>query len=271
MTQGHVLATRREGAIAIVSLGSASRIYMDPEMSEALHAALLDLARDSAIGAVVLTGGAPGYFLKHYSVADIVRFGETVRSSGRTWTEEQRYLPSTFDRCIELCEAMGKPTIAAISGTCMGGAFELALACDIRIAEHGDYQIGLPEVNIGLIPGAGGTQRLPRAIGVPAALMHILLGIPISPAEAERRGFVHETVSGRALDRAIEVAQRLLRHTPQSLASIKRLVREALSRPLAEGLRIERNLFMMLASSEPALERMKALLSGNVSIASGDR
>src|SRR5262249_34739278 len=218
MSKDDVLATRRDGAVAIVTLGSAQRIYMDPEMSEALHAALAGLARDDTARVVVLTGGAPGYFLRHYSVADIVRFGEAVRSSGRTWTEEQRFVPSTFDRCIALCEAMDKPTIAAISGSCMGGAFELALACDIRIAEHGDYQIGWPELNTGLIPGAGGTQRLPRVIGTGAALMHILMGIPVSPAEAERRGFVHAAVTGSALERALQMARRLAQHTPESVA-----------------------------------------------------
>jgi enoyl-CoA hydratase len=270
LSQDEVLSTRHEGPIAIVTLGSADRIYIDPEMSEALHAALTRFAADDAVRAVVLTGGAPGYFIRHYSVVDIVRFGEAVRSSGRKWTEEQRFVPSTFDKCIALCDTMSKPTIAAISGSCMGGGFELALACDIRIAEDGDYQIGLPEINIGILPGAGGTQRLPRVIGASAALMHILMGIPTSPVEAERRGLVHETVKGKALDRAIVVASRLTKQSPVSIAYIKRLVKEAMSRPLEEGLRLERNLFMMLASGEEALERMKALVAGSTTITPAD-
>jgi len=81
----------------------------------------------------------------------------------------------------------------------------------------------LPEANLGLLPGAGGTQRLPRTIGTPAALMHILMGDALTPREAERKGLVHETVSGKALDRAMEVARRLSSYTPESVACIKRL------------------------------------------------
>jgi len=270
MGEGDLISTRSEASTAIVTLGSANRIYIDSEMSAALCAAMTRLAADDAIRVIVLTGGAPGYFIRHYCVAEIARFGEKVRSSGRAWREEQRFTPSAFDRCIALCETIGKPTIAAISGSCMGGGFELALACDVRIAEQGDYQIGLPEVNIGILPGAGGTQRLPRTIGAPAALMHILMGIPVSPLEAERRGFVHETVSGKAIDRAMEIAKRLGQHSPRSVAYIKRLVNGAMSRPLEEGLRLERNLFMMLASSDPALQRMKALIEGRMAITSSN-
>jgi enoyl-CoA hydratase len=156
-----------------------------------------------------------------------------------------------------LSESMPKPVIAAISGTCLAGAFEFALSCDLRIAEDGDYQIGLPEAMVGLLPGAGGTQRLPRTIGTAAALMHILMGVTLSPRDAERKGLVHETVNGKALDRAMEIAKHLAKHEQQSVASIKRLVRNATAMPLAEGLTLERNLFLKLAISDSALERMR--------------
>jgi len=136
------------------------------------------------------------------------------------------------------------------------GGFEFALSCDFRIAEDGDYLIGLPEARLGLLPGAGGTQRLPRTIGTPAALMHILMGDPVNPREAERKGLVHETVSGKALERAMELAKRLSLHTPESVAYIKRLVRNATETPLAQGLALERNLFLKLCITEPALARM---------------
>src|SRR5438309_2848453 len=88
-----------------------------------------------------------------------------------------------FDKAMALCESMPKPVIAAISGTALAGAFEFALACDLRIAEDGEYLIGLPEAELGLLSGAGGTQRLPRTIGMPAALMHIFMGKALSPHE----------------------------------------------------------------------------------------
>jgi enoyl-CoA hydratase/carnithine racemase len=116
----------------------------------------------------------------------------------------------------------------------------------------------LPEANLGLLPGAGGTQWLPRAIGTPAALMHILMGDPLTPREAERRGLVHETVSGKALDRAMEIARRLSSFPSESVACIKRLVRNATETPLAQGLALERNLFLKLCVGEPALARMRS-------------
>jgi enoyl-CoA hydratase/carnithine racemase len=154
--------------------------------------------------------------------------------------------------------------IAAISGTCLAGGFEFALSCDLRIAEVGDYLIGLPEANLGLVPGAGGTQRLPRTIGTSAALMHILMGQPVAPQEAARQGLVHETVQGKALDRAMEIAARIACFPPQSIACIKRLVRNATETPLAQGLALERNLFLKLCISEPALARMRSYDAANI-------
>jgi enoyl-CoA hydratase len=122
----------------------------------------------------------------------------------------------------------------------------------------------LPEAHLGLVPGAGGTPRLPRTIGTPAALMHILMGVPLTPREPERKGLVHETVSGKALDRVMEIAQRLSSHTPESVAYIKRLVRNATDTPLAEGLALERNLFLTLCITEPVLARMRSYEEENI-------
>src|SRR6185295_16617713 len=183
----------------------------------------------------------------------------TLGTEKRIYIDQETWPEARFiDGPISVCESMPKPVIAAISGTCLAGAFELTLSCDLRIAEDGDYQIGFPEPNFGLCPGAGGTQRLARTIGTPAALMHILMGVPLSPREAERRGLVHETVSGDALERAMEIARHLSSFTPESLAYIKRLVRSATETPLAQGLLHERRMFMKLCISDAALSRMRA-------------
>ena len=254
-----LLTTRVTNGIAVITLGSARRIYFDDEMGDALTEALDGFAGDANVRVLVVTGGAPGYFIRHFSVAALIRLAESLRASGREWPEN-----GFFDKAMALCESMSKPVIAAISGTCLAGGFEFALSCDLRIAEDGDYLIGLPEVNLGLLSGAGGTQRLPRTIGTPAALMHILMGIPLTPREAERKGLVHETVSGKALDRAMEIAQRLSSHTPESVAYIKRLVRNATETPLAQGLALERNLFLKLCITEPALVRMRSYAEENI-------
>jgi enoyl-CoA hydratase len=258
MAGSEVLSTRIDDGVAIVTLGSPTRIFFDPEMSDSLLEAMTALAGNEAVRVVVVTGGAPGYFVRHYSVAALISSGERLKSFGKQWAEDAPYNPGSFAGAMRLVEEMPKPVIAAISGTAMGGGFEFTLACDIRIAQHGNFQIGLPEINIGILPGGGGTQRLPRIVGTAAALMHILMGITLSPAEAAQKGFVHEAVSGKALDRAMEIARRLASHTPQSVRHIKRLIRNAVETPLDQGLRLERNLFMDLCGSDEAIARMRA-------------
>jgi enoyl-CoA hydratase/carnithine racemase len=264
MTNPDVLSTRIADGIAIVTLGSPNRIFFDPEMSGALLEALKALASDDQVRVVVVTGGAPGYFVRHYSVAELVKTGKRLQSSGQQWAEDTPYTPGTFAEAMRLAEQMPKPVIAAISGSAMGGGFEFTLACDIRIAQQGAFQIGLPEINIGILPGGGGTQRLPRIIGMPAALMHILMGVTLTPDQAAQRGLVHEAVPGRAIDRALEIAKRLATHTPQSVRHIKRLIRNALETPLDRGLQLERNLFMDLCGSDEAMARMSAYENSRV-------
>src|SRR5689334_22753827 len=264
MPNPDVLSTRSDGGVAVVTLGSEKRIFFDPEMSDALFETLSALATNDKVRAIIVTGCAPGYFVRHYSVAELIRLGETIAKSGRDWPENTSYQPGSFDKSMSLVEAMDKPVIAAISGSAMGGGFEFTLACDIRIAQQGDFQIGLPEINIGILPGGGGTQRLPRLVGMPGALMHILMGVTLSPDDAARKGLVHEAVTGKAIDRAMEIAKRLATHTPQSVGYIKRLIRGALETPLDAGLQLERNLFMDLCGSDDAIARMSAYESRRV-------
>src|ERR1700722_2633663 len=253
-----VLTTKVTDGIALITLGSPKRIYFDAEMGDALTEALEGFAGDTNIRVVVVTGGGPRFFNHHFHIPALIEIAESLRASGRQWPDNATYNGGFFDKAMALCESMPKPVIAAISGTALAGAFEFALACDLRVAEDGEYLIGLPEAELGLLPGAGGTQRLPRTIGMPAALMHILMGKPLNPREAERKGLVHETVSGKALDRAMEIARRLSSHTPESVAYMKRLVRNATETPLAQGLALERNLFLKLCVSEFALTRMRS-------------
>ena len=252
-----ILSIKTTDGIAVITLGSAKRIYFDAEMGDALTHALEEFAGDPNIRVVIVTGGASGYFNRHFSIPVLIEFAESVRASGRQWPDSATYHGGFFDKAMALCESMPKPVIAAISGTARG-VFEFALACDLRVAEDGDYLIGLPEAELGLLPGAGGTQRLPRIIGTAPALMHILMGQPLNPRDAERRGLVHETVSGRAIDRAMEIAKRLSSHTPESLGYIKRLVLSATDTPFPQGLALERNLFMRLCVSDRGLARMRS-------------
>jgi enoyl-CoA hydratase len=253
-----VLTTRVADGIAVITLGSATRIYFDEEMGSALTEALNEFAGDPNVRVVIVTGGAPGYFNRHFDIPALIGIAESLRASGREWPDNATYNGGFFDKAMALCESMPKPVIAAISGTALAGAFEFTLACDVRIAEDGDYLIGLPEVNLGLLPGAGGTQRLPRTIGTAAALMHILMGVALTPREAESKGLVNITVNGRAIDHAMAFARRLSSFPSESVAYIKRLVRNATETPLAQGLALERNLFLKLCISEAGLARMRS-------------
>src|ERR1700746_3095576 len=190
-----VLTTEVIDGIAVVALGSPKKMYFDMAMGDILTEQLQALAGDPDVRVVIITGGTPGYFNRHFDIPALIDIAEQIRASRRQWPDNASYHGGFFDKAMAICETMPKPVIAAISGTALAGAFEFTLACDIRIAEDGDYLIGLPESPLGLLPGAGGTQRLPRIIGMPAALMHILMGSPLKPREAAAKGLVHETVS----------------------------------------------------------------------------
>src|SRR5206468_1506789 len=122
---------------------------------------------DANVRVVVITGGAPGYFNRHFDVGVLIGLAESLRASGREWPENATYNGGFFDNAMALCESMPKPVIAAISGTALAGAFEFALACDLRIAEDGDYLIGLPEAHLGLLPGAAGRGTGTRTKSLP--------------------------------------------------------------------------------------------------------
>src|SRR5258706_813639 len=253
-----VLTTIVADGIAVVTRGSEMRLYCDAGMGDVLTEALEVFAGDPAVRVVIITGGAPGYFNRHFDIPSLIKIAESLRASGREWPENATYNGGFFDKAMALCESMPKPVIAAISGTALAGAFEFALACDLRVAEDGDYLLGLPEVNLGLLPGAGGTQRLPRTIGTAAALMHILMGVALTPREAESKGLVHVTVNGRAIDHAMAFARRLASFPPESVAYIKRLVRNATETPLSQRLALARHLFLRLCISEAGLARMRS-------------
>jgi enoyl-CoA hydratase len=154
--------------------------------------------------------------------------------------------------------AMTKPTIAAIRGYCVGGGLEMALACDLRVAAQ-DAKLGLTEVLRGLIPGAGGTQRLPRAIGVTKALELCLTGDTVSGSEAQKLGLVNTAVPGNELLQAAEnLANRILKGAPMSVAFIKEAIKKGIELPLEEGLRLEADLSVLVGITEDSKEGPRA-------------
>jgi len=187
-----------------------------------------------------------------------------LRGQGTTVDTSQTIPERALDVVFRRIEEMPKPCIAAMNGTAMGGGFELALCCDIRIAEDGPYWYGLPEVNVGILPGAGGTQKLARLVGTARALEMTMRGRTVSPAEAGLLGIVHEVApSGRSLQRAISMAEEMAEKPAKAVAHIKRLVRMTTGTPIADGLPVERTLFLDLLVSDEALELMHRMNEGS--------
>jgi enoyl-CoA hydratase len=258
------IALERDGAVAIINLCTGGVPFLTNPMCAELEAALIDLGKDNSVRAVVLTGSQPGLFVMHYSVAELVSLSDTLRSSGFKPDETRAYEAGAFDKVLQQLEAMSKPTIAAINGDCMGGAFEMSLACDVRLAEDAVYRIGLPEITIAILPGGGGTQRLTKLVGLDRALDHMLRGEPISPRAAYEKGFVTEIVAGPVLPAAITRAKRYAAQDPRAAAYIKRLAHLASKASLEEGLKLERNLFLDLTARDEAHRLMTDYEAGRV-------
>jgi enoyl-CoA hydratase len=161
-----------------------------------------------------------------------------------------------FD-AVERCP---KAVSAAVNGYCLGGGMELALACDFRVAST-TARFGQPEVNLGIIPGGGATQRLPRIVGLGAALKLVLTGDMIDAAEALRLGLVEEVVEpGALLDRALALAEMIATRSPVAVAAAKEATRAALSLPLDDGLKLETALFQVCFASADRAEGVRAFL-----------
>ncbi len=257
------VTVERRGAVAVVTMTNPPMGYMDRETVPELDAALAGLESDDAVRAIVLTGGVPGVFIRHYSVHELEQLSNVLRQQGVKVDPSNPLPVRDIDNTFRRIESMPKPVIAAINGTAMGGGFELSLCCDIRVAEAGAHSLGLPEINVGILPGAGGTQKLARLVGMARALEMVLRGRVVSPDEALALGIVQELApAGGALDRAIAIAEELAAKSPQAVGHIKRLVRMARETPLDDGLALERTLFLDLLVSDRALELMHEMNEG---------
>src|ERR687885_1553833 len=250
MSESDVVRTEQRGAVALITLNRPEkRNALDGQLRCAFLGALDAVARDQRVRAVVVTGAGDKAFV---AGADIGEF------AGRSPVDQYRVMkaPSIY----EAVERSATPVIAAINGYCLGGGMELALACDIRIASA-TARFGQPEVNLGIIPGGGGTQRLPRIVGLGAALRLILSGESIGADEALRLRLVEEVVEpGQLLDRAMAIADAIAAKSPVAVTAAKEATRAALSLPLEEGLKLETALFQLCFSSEDKREGVRAFL-----------
>ena len=250
MTEGRPVLSETRGAVAVLTMNRPEkRNALDDAMRAAFLEAMEEARRDGAVRAIVVTGAGEKSFVAGADISEFER---------RTPVDQWRAMKvfPVYD-AVARCP---KPVIAAINGYCLGGGMELAMACDIRLASE-VARFGQPEVNLGLIPGGGGTQRLPRIVGLGAALRLILTGELIDAAEARRIGLVEEVSSPATLmERAVALADVVAAKSPVALAAAKEATRAALSLPLDDGLKLESALFQLCFSSEDKAEGVRAFL-----------
>ncbi len=240
----------REGAIATLVINRPDKHNaLSAPVRRAFLEAFSACSDDPDVRVIVVTGAGEKSFV---AGADIAEFA--------TRTPVDQYRAMRAPSPLEAIERSPKPVIAAINGYCLGGGLELAMACDFRIASD-RARFGQPEINLGIIPGGGGTQRLPRLIGLGQAMRMILTGESIDAAEALRVGLVQEVVPGDALkSRVHEVALAIANKSPVAVAAAREATRAALQTPLAEGLRIERGLYLLAFASADKEEGVRAFL-----------
>ncbi len=239
---------RKDEGIAVLTLNRPDvRNALNTEILERLSKALGKIADDENFRAVVLTGGeevfAAGADVKEMAALDALGIHRDARP--RYWRAIAEF---------------PKPLIAAVNGYALGGGCELALHADIIIA-GADAQFGLPEINLGIIPGAGGTQRLTRAVGKSLAMKMILSGEFIDAETAVASGLAAEmTPADKTVERAIELAKKIAKKSPVALEMAKQSVLKAFETPLRDGLDFERRSFTILASTDDRNEGIAAFL-----------
>jgi len=243
------IIVERDGRIAVLTINRPEvRNALDPATWDELSRAVRELEADREVGALIITGAGDKAFA---AGADIRSLRE------RTMLEVLAY---SAQEILNQLEQLSKPVIAAINGYALGGGCELAMACDIRVAAE-TARLGLPELNLGIIPGAGGTQRLARLVGLGRAKELILTGEIIDAAEAERIGLVNKVVpADRLMDAAREVAEKILSKGPVAVAMAKRVIQAGADVDLRSGLVMEKLAQTVLFATEDRLEGTTAFL-----------
>jgi enoyl-CoA hydratase/carnithine racemase len=237
--------------IAELGLNNGPLNLVTRDLLRAFNRALADAAARPEIRCLIVHGGQARAFC---AGSDIKEFAELRHDAS-----ERKILFE--DMVLRRLAQMPMPTIAAIDGPALGGGLEIALACDLRFGARGGYRIGLPEVTLGLLPGNGGTQRLPRLIGASRALDLMVTGRPLSPGEAHAAGILNRLLPAAELESATrDYAGRLAGGATRAIGEIKLAIREGIDRPLADGLAREREGIRTLFGTADAAEGMGAFV-----------
>jgi enoyl-CoA hydratase len=244
------ILVEQEGRVALLTINRPDKLNaLNQQVRDEMMDLLAGLEGDDSVGVVVITGAGEKSFI---AGADIGEF------AGRSPFDQRQAMRSP--RLYDVMSSFPKPVVAMINGFCLGGGCELAMSCDLRIASE-RARFGQPEINLGLIPGGGGTQRLPRLVGLGHALRLVLTGDMVDAPEALRLGLVEQVVPHDELRaRTLELATRIAAKSPLTLRVAKEAVRAAQALPIEEGIKYERDLFCLCFSSEDKEEGVAAFL-----------
>jgi enoyl-CoA hydratase/carnithine racemase len=250
MTYENILLEKKN-AIAYVTVNRPKVLNaLNAATIEELRAAFHELKHDASVRVVLLTGAGEKAFI---AGADIGELAKQESISGKEMAHRGQAV-------LNLIENLGKPVIACINGFALGGGCELALACTMRLASD-NAKLGQPEVKLGILPGYGGSQRLPRLVGKGLAMQIVLTGEMISAQEAHRIGLVNEvTTAAELIPRAEAIAAKIIANAPLAVQYTMEAVNKGMEMPLAEGLFLEATLFGVCCATEDKKEGTTAFL-----------
>lgn len=240
---------KAEDGIAVVTINRPPMNPLNSKVLDELYEAFTNLASDPDVRCIVLTGAGDRSFVAGADIKEMVNFGPI----------EAMEFVEKGQKVMDLIESIDVPVICAVNGFALGGGTEIALACDFIYASK-NAKFGQPEINLGILPGFGGTQRLPRKIGPNAAKEWILTGDMLSAEEAYRVGLVNKLVDSNVLDAAIETAKKIAQKGWATVKWAKRLVNLTYNAPLNVGLLSEKEIFAYLCATEDQKEGMKAFI-----------
>jgi enoyl-CoA hydratase/carnithine racemase len=255
-----VVTFSRSDAIGHITLNRPPANSYEIGFMRDLDAAITAANADAGVKVVILKSASEKFFSG----------GADIKAFLANTTAVNMEMIRTAHRALDKMAASDKVYLAAINGHAMGGGLEMALACDLRFAAEGKYRMGLPEVTLGLLPGNGGTQRLPRLIGANKALEMMLTGETVTPEDALRLGIVNRVVPADKLVEETEAyARKLASGASLAIARIKQCVYEGVAMNLSDGLALERKLIEPLFNTEDAREGLTAFAEKRAPVYSG--
>ncbi|MGA8487040.1 MAG: enoyl-CoA hydratase-related protein [Gaiella sp.] len=254
------VSTERRAAVALVTIDNPPMNALSAALLDELEAEIDALDADAGVRAIVLRGGGDRAFVAGADIKEFPALRETASEGGSA---------RGIQRLGHRMDAADTPFVAAIHGYCLGGGLELAMCCDVRVCAD-NATLGQPEIQLGLIPGGGGTQRLPRLVGQGRAMFLNLTGDFIDAETAYAWGLVERVVSAAELeDAAVAIADRIASRSPHAVAVLRELARTTRDLPLEEGLRREADGFVRCLRSADGAEGVAAFIEKRPPVFSG--